>query len=341
MHAVGLDIGGANVKAADLDGRAVTRAFAVWKAPERLGAILSDVLAEFPAVDLLAVTMTAELADCFETKAEGVDFILRAVEAAAGSKPVSVWQTGAEFVSSDVARGIPRLVAAANWHALATWVGRMAPDRAAVLIDIGTTTTDIVPLVRGVPVPRGLTDRERLQSGELIYSGVRRTPLCAVAHSVPFRGGYCPLAAELFATTLDVYLTLGDIAEDPADRDTADGRPATAAAAHDRLARMLCCDRTEVTAEDAEAMARFLADVQRQRITGALGRVLSAQAEECGQVLISGSGAFLAERIVRDHPRLQSAELTSLADLFDPSTSQAACALAAARLASERLAGIL
>ena len=103
--------------------------------------------------DLFAVTMTAELSDCFRTKAEGVDFILRAVEDVAGTTPVFVWQTGAEFVTPAVAREIPLLVAASNWHALATWVGRLVPESGALLIDIGSTTTDIIPLLDGVPVP--------------------------------------------------------------------------------------------------------------------------------------------------------------------------------------------
>jgi len=342
MNAVGIDIGGANLKTAHVDGRTLTRSFQIWKSPDQLPEALSELLAEFPEIDVLAVTMTAELADCFESKAAGVDFILRAVEQVAGTTPISVWQTGAEFVTPEVAREIPLLVAAANWHALATWVGRMVPESAAILIDVGSTTTDIIPLLDGVPVPRRLTDVERLQSGELVYSGVRRTPLCAIARSVPFREGSCPLAAEVFATSLDVYLTLGSIAKNSNDRDTANGRPATVACAHDRLARMLCCDSSEFTAQDAEIMADFLANVQKQQITGALNRVLANLTEhcECKHVLISGSGAFLAERIVREHSKLKSAKLISLAETFDDDLSLAACAMAVARLGSERLTGL-
>jgi probable H4MPT-linked C1 transfer pathway protein len=207
-----------------------------------------------------------------------------------------------------------------------------------VLLDIGSTTTDIIPLLNGVPVPHGLTDGERLQSGELVYSGVRRTPVCAIAHSVPFRDGYCPLAAELFATTLDVYLLLDCIAEDAGDFNTANGKPATKAAAHDRLARALCCDRTEVSIAEAESIARFLADVQKQRLHGALERVRTQLNADCESVLISGSGAFLAEELVRNHPQLQHARCTSVVEIFGGRAADAACALAVARLALERLA---
>ncbi|MGH7202601.1 MAG: hydantoinase/oxoprolinase family protein [Planctomycetaceae bacterium] len=336
MHVIGLDIGGANLKAAHADGPAATRPFPLWKRPDHLPDALAELLADFPPPDLLAVTMTGELADCFATKAEGVDAILRSIEAVAGGVPIAVWQTGGEFLTPAVAREFPRLVAAANWHALATWAGRIAPQGTALLVDIGSTTTDVIPLSEGVPVPAGLTDRERLQSGELVYSGVHRTPVYAIAGSVPFRGGVCPLAAELFATALDVYLLTGAIAEDPNDLDTANGRPATVDAAHDRLARMLCCDRSECSAEEARQVAGFLAGVQRAHAAAALKHVRSRLSSPCSHLILSGSGTFLAEAVLAHHPALNGVPVVRLNETLGTETSRAACAFAAARLALER-----
>ena len=339
MSILGLDIGGANIKAADPAGRTLSRPFAIWKFPERLADELASILREFPQTGRVAVTMTAELADCFATKTEGVRFILDQVEAAAGQRPCQAWTTSGRFVSSDAARQQPMLVAAANWHALATWIGREflshhspLTTHHSLLIDIGTTTTDIIPLIAGVPASIGLTDVSRLQSGELCYSGVKRTPLCAVAHSVPFRDGYCTLAAELFATTLDVHLLLGDIAEDELDLETANGKPATKAAAHDRIARLLCGDRDEVSFDEAVLIARFLADVQRQRLAGALERVVQRLPGRCESVIVSGSGSFLARRLIADNRRLAGAKITSLDELLSPGIAEAACAYAVARL---------
>src|SRR5205807_39982 len=118
--------------------------------------------------------------DCFETKRQGVLFLLDAVAQAAGATPVQVWRNDGRFVGLSFAPLDPLPVAAANWLALAMFVGRYAARGAALLIDIGSTTTDIVPLRDGCPVPVGRTDRDRLRSGELVYTGVRRTPVCAV-----------------------------------------------------------------------------------------------------------------------------------------------------------------
>jgi probable H4MPT-linked C1 transfer pathway protein len=336
MRVVGLDIGGANLKAADSDGKAATRPFAVWKAPERLAAEIERLLAGFARPDAIALTMTAELTDCYRTKREGVEAVLAAVELAAGGIPVSVWQTTGHFVTARVAREAPLLAAAANWHALTTFVGRLAPEGSALLIDVGTTTTDLIPLKDGAPVPVGRTDCERLQSGELVYSGIRRTPVCALVATAPFRGQDCPLAAEFFATTLDVYLTLGDLPEDLYDTETANGRPATVAAARDRLARCLCCDGTEFSAQDAVLMSQFIAQAQRQQIARGIDAVLAAQGPSPKRLLISGAGAFLAERTVAEHRGLAGAETVRLADHFGPAIAEAACAFALARLAVER-----
>ena len=181
--------------------------------------------------------MTGELCDCFASKSDGVRHILGAVAQLTGTTPVWVWRTAGRLVNLATARREDALlVAAANWLALATWAGRLAPSGSALVLDVGSTTTDVIPLHAGVPCPVGRTDPERLHSGELIYTGIRRTPVCALG------GADSRLAAEWFATTHDVYLLLGQVAEDPSDSDTADGRPATRAHAHARLARMLCAD---------------------------------------------------------------------------------------------------
>jgi probable H4MPT-linked C1 transfer pathway protein len=336
VSVVGLDIGGANLKAADAQGRAVTRPFAVWKNPDRLAAEIDALLAQFPRADALAVTMTAELADCYRTKRDGVEAILGAVELASGGVPLWVWQTTGRFADPRQARAEPSLTAAANWHALATFLGSLAPAGGALLIDVGTTTCDLIPLEDGRPATNGHTDRERLQSGELVYTGVRRTPVCAIVGSIPFRGGECPLMAELFATTLDVYLTTGDFLEDPADLETADGRPATIACARDRLARTVGCDSEEFTHEDAQAAAHAIAAAQEGQIAQALGDVLESRRLPINRVFLSGVGTFLARRIIDACPALADATQLSLLELFGPNVSEAACAFAVARLAAER-----
>jgi len=328
-----LDIGGANIKVADGLGFAATTAFSLWREPARLTDALRAVLAGSPPADHLAVTMTGELADCFTTKAEGVQKILDALAVAADRRHTRIYRADGTLVAPAIALRSPELTASANWHALAQFAGRYAKQGPAMAIDIGTTTTDIIPLADGKVVAAGKGDTERLIHGELVYTGVERSPLCAVISAAPWRGNQCPLAQEVFATTLDVYLTLGDFPDDPASTRTADGRPATREAARDRLARAICADRTMFTAEEATAMAEAATRSQLAKIAVAAGQVVKRLPGPPQTVIVSGRGEFLARRVAE---RMWSgARVLSLHDQLGPDVSACAPAHALAVLSRE------
>jgi probable H4MPT-linked C1 transfer pathway protein len=292
MSWLALDIGGANLKAADGQGFAVSRYFPLWREPRGLAGSLTALLAECPKADRLAVTMTGELADCFQTKAEGVDAILRAVAVVAEGRDVQVYLTDGSWAALDAACKQPLLAAASNWHALARFAARYVAAASGLLIDIGSTTCDIIPLRDGTPATAGQTDTDRLLHGELVYTGVERSPLCAVVAALPYSGRQCPVAHELFATTWDAYLTLGDLPEDPESTHTADGRPATKAAARDRLARMICADRTLFSDSDALAAATAVARAQAAKIAIAAQGIVRKMASPPERIVIAGQGEF-------------------------------------------------
>jgi len=335
MSVLGFDIGGANLKIAHSDSHAVSSPFAIWKAPELLAEQLRSLMADFPPADAWALTMTAELADCFATKQEGVTHVTRTAERLAMGNPIHVWSTNGAFITPQQAVDDPLSVASANWHALATWAARRFEFDSGLLIDVGSTTTDIIPIADRQAASIGRTDRQRLQSTELSYHGFRRTPLCALTAALPFRGQFCPVAAEWFATTLDVYLLLGEIEENPDDLNTADGRPATVEMAHARMARTICCDVSEFTRDDAVKAAQYLADLQQQILTTALSGVASRSTRDIDVIVLSGSGQRLAERALATHPVLRACRRISLTETFSPEITNAACAYAVAELLAD------
>src|SRR5262249_21655852 len=143
---IGLDVGGANIKVAHGRGLARNVPFEVWKRPDELGLAIARAVAGLPESDRAAVTMTAELCDCYPSKRVGVSAVLDAVVAGVPGRSIVVWGVDGEFHSVDDARAQPRLVAAANWLALASVAARLIPHHRGLLIDIGTTTTDLIPL---------------------------------------------------------------------------------------------------------------------------------------------------------------------------------------------------
>src|SRR5215218_2349677 len=260
-----VDIGGANTKAAWLDGtslRTLSRPFEVWRDRQALSRVLREVAAEVAAgpAHAVAITMTAELSDAFRTKREGVAFVLAAAEDALGDRPLSVLTTAGELISTGAARARPWDFAAANWVATALAVADAHPD--ALLLDIGSTTADIVPIAAGRVAASGACDLERLLAGELVYTGALRTNLAAIAPRVPVRGVRCPVASECFAISADVHLVLGHLPPDAYDCPTPDGRPATLAFARERIARLVCADAEQLDPGEIDAIAAFLAGEQ-------------------------------------------------------------------------------
>ncbi|MEQ9406990.1 MAG: hydantoinase/oxoprolinase family protein [Fuerstiella sp.] len=345
MNVLGLDIGGANIKIADADGNTVCLPFPMWTQHRQLAETLQGAgISVFSAPDLVTLTMTAELADCFQTKAEGVRFVIKAVQQAFPEVPLRVWLTSGEFAEPEDAMELPELVAAANWHALATWVGRAVPDGPALLVDVGSTTTDIIPLLDGCPVPGGCRDIDRLRSGELVYTGSRRTPLCAVVQTLPIQNTVCRVAAEQFATIIDAFVVTGLLPEDPTDTETADGRPLTRQNSLNRLAHMVCCDATELDEAEIVRMAEAVLQEQMTVLTAAARAVLqqldrlmqqtqsrSLQKEQ-PVLLLSGSGAFLGLRLAEQLTDAAGCRILSLPDMSGPDVSEAACAFAVACL---------
>ncbi len=337
MHCLAFDVGGANVKFSDGLDRTGCIPLALWKSPDQLAGLLTTVIASAAECTAVGVTMTGELADCFPSKAAGVRHILASVCKAAGGVPVRVYLVDGRLVRPELAVAEPMLAAASNWHVLARLAGRYVPAGAALLLDIGSTTCDVIPLVDGQPAAVGRTDTQRMLAGELVYTGVERSPVCAVVGQVPYRGRTCGVAQELFATMRDVYLVLGELPEEPDNLQTADGRPATRTAGVARLARMICADDTEFGEEEAVEMAAAMAEAQADLVAAALGRVVRRGWDSAASldfpVVLSGHGDFLAQRVLSKLGH--TGPVISLADRLGAAVSRAAPAYALAVLLRE------
>ena len=297
VRVIGWDVGGANVKAAHLalergrrSVRTVSRPFEIWRDKESLSDVLSGIARDLPPAEATAVTMTAELSDVFRTKREGVGFVLDAVCLVSREAP-AVFTTGGEFVDAETARAHPLDAAASNWMATAILLARHTRD--ALLVDVGSTTTDVVPIRGGRVVARGRTDPERLLAAELVYTGALRTNVAAIVRSVPLWDGECPVAAEFFAVSGDAHVLLAHLTADQYTCPTPDGRPATLEFAAERLARVVCADAEMLGRDEILRIARAVAEAQVRQIAAAISQV-SKRLEGLPDVIVTGLGAFLA-----------------------------------------------
>ncbi|HTO72947.1 MAG TPA: hydantoinase/oxoprolinase family protein [Gemmatimonadales bacterium] len=328
---VGWDIGGVNLKCvrvaegARLTSRSVP--FEIQRSlstlAEQLSVLHQKVRGE--AGDRHAVTMTAELSQLFRSKREGVNRILDSVRLAFGEVGVRVFTTDGRFLTIEEARHAPIAVAASNWSATARLVARAIPD--CILIDIGSTTTDIIPIAGGEVVASGATDPGRLASGELVYTGVLRSPVESFASTVPYDGRQAFVSAEGFAISGDVWLTLGRIREGDYSAPTPDGRPKTAEFARERLARVICADLEMLSGESVQAIAEALGAAQGERVREGLSRVRQRQ-PALTTAVVTGLGSFLARQVAEQ----EGLKVIELADRIGADAGKTAPAAAVALL---------
>ncbi len=293
---VGLDVGGANTKAAVVNGdgqvRVVSEPYEVWRDLEAIAGVIAGVVGRLGLDGApVALTTTAELVDVFPSKREGVLHVLDATRQALPGRRLHVMTTGGALVSLDTARAAPLACAAANWMATAMVVARALPD--AILVDCGGTTTDVIPIAGGTVVAEGRTDLERLLAGELVYTGALRTSIAAVLSHVPIGGRLCPVTAELFAIAADAHLLRGNLAPEQCTCSFPDDRGTSPDEVRSRLARVVCADPEQLADGDLEAIAAGVEEAQLTLITAALRRVAARLAPDVPVVAV-GVGAFLA-----------------------------------------------
>lgn len=311
---IGWDIGGAHVKAVWLDdaGRIVQvsqQACALWKGLHLLQASLRSILKSWslaPEACMHVVTMTGELVDLFENRAQGVREIAATVQQC---MPWAVfYMAGPDQAASFTAtvHGLEPAIASMNWHASAlclaetsTGLAESSDAASMLIVDIGSTTSDITLCHAKQLVANGWTDAERMASHGLLYSGVVRTPLMAFGPYIAWQQQTRHLAAEYFATTADVYRVLGEL--DPAHdlADTADGQDRSLAASMRRLARMLGHDLQDATSSDWQSLALAF---KQQQVASLLHAIQSciAQADLQPQSLTGlGAGSFLLPAIAQ------------------------------------------
>jgi (4-(4-[2-(gamma-L-glutamylamino)ethyl]phenoxymethyl)furan-2-yl)methanamine synthase len=293
---IGLDVGGANTKAAVVDGEQrveiVSEPFEVWRDPDAMAGVIADVVARLGLGGApVALSTTAELVDVFDTKREGVLHVLEAARRGLPEHRLRVMTTGGELIALPEAMAAPLRCAGANWMATALLLARSAPD--AILLDCGGTTTDVIPIRAGQVAARGRTDVERLLSGELVYTGALRTNIAAVLSHVPVGAEPCPVSAELFSITADAHLLRGNLTPEQCTCTFPDGRGRSAAEVRSRLARVVCADPEQLADGDLEAIAGAVEEAQIAVIAAALSRV--AKRVPAGTAVIAvGVGAFLA-----------------------------------------------
>jgi hypothetical protein len=296
---LGLDIGGANTKAASADGSLTESVYLpLWR-----DAPLDEVLHRFAETDpsSVGVVITGELADCYRSKAEGITSIKAAVEKAFRC-PIYFW-------------GVNALVA------------RDIGD--CLFVDMGSTTTDIIPIRNSSHA--SATDYLRLVNGELVYTGMLRTSIGSLLRAAKLDGHIVCISPEFFAITADAYLVTGQISPEQYSCDTPDGYGKDRASALCRLARTVCADLDEIGEFRAVSIAQQAVDLQQDVITQAIEK--QSAKYHLDKVVATGIG----EKIIARASQSLGMNCICLSEKYGKHISDVFPAFAVARLLEGRL----
>ncbi len=318
MKIAGFDIGGANTDLAiiDFEDGEIKKIIVdfeylpMWSQNDRLESVLIDLIERnlpIEQIDAVGISMTAELVDAFNTKAEGVLDIATTCEKLF-DVPVAYIGVDNVLSISDLVQN-PLEVAAANWIATSQIVAEIEPN--CIFIDTGSTTTDIIPIKDGKECAVGRTDFERSATGELIYTGTLRTNVTSFVDSIPIGDKTYRVASELFAITADVYNALGLIKKEDYVCATADGSGKTKVESERRLSRVVCADLDILSHEEVLEMADYIHKQQVRQIACGLKDV--SEREGLDTVVVTGLGKDI---LCAEAARLLGLEVKSMGDYY-------------------------
>jgi len=270
---IGIDVGGANLKIVDEHGVHIHYC-PLWKESD-----LAQIVSTYASADNAAVVMSGELADGFFNKTEGISFIVDAVRQ---TFPDAVFYgTDAKFHTQACAE-----LAAANWLASVDLLRKTYPN--GMMLDIGSTTADIVPFSQFDKLIN-MTDTLRLQAGYLVYTGMLRTPVATLANSAVIDGIKTPFSTEYFACSGDAHFVLGHIGSDEYSSATPDGKEVSREACLRRLARTVCADLEEIGEQGAVKIAEAFWTAQKNLVCSAVEKAAIETGSDI--ILVGGIGS--------------------------------------------------
>jgi len=300
---IGWDIGGAHLKVASIDQYGAVNfanqlATPLWKGFASLEDAISKMQSQILDESVThTITMTAELADIFKDRSSGVKELTRFLNGYFEEECYHLYAGKGGLIKPDQAELHIADIASANWHATASFVAQHVDE--GVLIDIGSTTTDIIPFSSGQLINTGYTDHERLRNNELVYTGIIRTPVMAVVNKIFCDDQLQNVAAENFSTMADIYRLTGELNEEDDMMMTADGAGKTLFDSARRLARMVGLDLQD--GDDicpTIEIAKHVADSHLEKINESLSIILSRpEMKQINCLVGAGAGRFLIRKL--------------------------------------------
>ena len=304
----GWDIGGAHLKVCRIRNtndkdiiRAVQIKCKLWKGLNHLSQAIKEVEKNwsFNDNDRHFFTMTGEMVDYFPSRNNGVKNILKILKTIFGYT-VKCYSQDSTFIKPS-SRNSYRAVASSNWHATANFVSTHIDE--GILVDIGSTTTDLIPIKDGAVITEKITsDDKRLKNGELVYLGITRTSISSIKPTLRFLNCSYNVMRESFANTADVFRITNELEPENDLYPTCDTKEKTLLASERRLARVIGMDRENATSKEWRVFANHIKTIIIKELIKNIKKVTKRfNLSGHSPLIITGSGAFLAKQLSMEY----------------------------------------
>ncbi len=299
---LGWDIGGAHTKLSTIKPN--SSAFDIykchlWESTNPLKKIISSICGKykkkFNVINI--ITMSGEMSDIFESRSKGVKYILNIFDTV--NKNNYVFSIKKPFFFKLSKSISSESISSANWFATAKFLETKINN--AIAIDIGSTTTDIMLIKEGKCINKNYSDLLRLQSSELIYMGVLRTPVHAVTKEILSHQKRFPIIPENFSNMSDVYSILSDINPKIDYSDSCDHKSKSYRNSLRRLSRILGFDYESKNEKTVINLAKKIKLSQKDFLTKKINNLLrkNFKNDKSVKIIGIGIGSFLVEEIAK------------------------------------------
>ena len=302
IYYLGVDIGGANLKIVGLDKNKQINLVSqekceIWKGLSDFDKKIIKVNKLISNKTVIGITMTAEMCDYFKKRKKGVKKIIKHIRKGL-NKNVYFWENlNNKSFSMDPSY---KNVASMNWLATGKFISKKISN--SIVIDLGSTTTDLVFIRKNQIINKGFTDLKRLILSELIYTGFTRTPLFGITDKLKFNKKNYSLLPENFANISDVYRVLKKTSSKIDLFDTMDGRSKSFSNSLRRVARNFGFDYKNKKKKLILSLCEEIEKIQFSKITASIKQNLRRHKMSKKEVslIICGIGKdYLYEKFVR------------------------------------------